>query len=97
MCDPISATMAVVGVAGGMMDSKNQGKAWAAGEEQRRKQMIEAVKSSNIADASLKLAANDAYKSARDELENNSMQAIKAKGAVTVAMNVSNLEGRTME
>lgn len=79
------------------IDQKNQGKVLAAQEEQRRKQLIEAVKTSNIADASLKLQANDAYKQARSELENQSMSAIKAKGTVTTAMNESNLEGRSME
>ncbi|UTQ78177.1 internal virion protein [Aeromonas phage JELG-KS1] len=97
MCDPLSITMAAVGVVGGMMDSKNKGKAWAAQEETRRKQLTEALKASNIADASLKLAANESYKQARSELENNTMQAIKAKGTVTTAMGESNLEGRTMD
>lgn len=97
MCDPLSMTMSAVGTVSSMMGSKAQGKAWAAQEEARRKQLIEAVKQSNIADASLKLQANESYKQARQELENQSMSAIKAKGTVTTAMNESNLEGRSME
>lgn len=91
------AAMAAVSVLGSMTDSKNQNKAWAVQEEARRKQLIEAVKTSNYADASLKLAASESHKQARAELEANTMQAIKAKGTVTTAMGESNLEGRSME
>lgn len=91
------AGMAAVSMVGKGVDQKNQGMVLAAQETQRRKQLIEAVKASNIADASLKLQAVDSYKMARQELENQTMSAIKAKGAVTTAMNESNLEGRSME
>lgn len=91
------AAMAAVSMVSSAVDSKNQNKAWAAQEEARRKQLIQAVKQSNIADASLQLSAVDSYRQAQRELENQSMSAIKARGSVTTAMNESNLEGRSME
>ncbi|MGL5784023.1 MAG: virion core protein, T7 gp14 family [Alphaproteobacteria bacterium] len=91
------AAMAAVSMVSKGIDQKNQGKAVAAQEEARRKQLIQAVKQSNIADAGLKLQANEAYKAARSQLESSSMDAIKAQGTVRTAMNESNLEGRTME
>lgn len=100
MCEPVTiamGAMAAVGVVSGAMDAKNQNKAVSMQEEARRKQLIEAVRQSNIADASLKLEDNDNYVRARQELEAESMSAIKAQGTVTVAMNESNLEGRSME
>ncbi|MGL5643180.1 MAG: virion core protein, T7 gp14 family [Metamycoplasmataceae bacterium] len=97
MCDPVSLTMAAVGTVSAMADANNQNKAWAAQEEARRKNLIQAVKSSNIADASLQLQGVEAYKAARLELENQTMSHIKAKGAVTTAANESNMEGRSME
>ena len=97
MCEPISIATAVIGTVGAMTDAKNQNKAWAAQEEARRKNLIQAVKSSNIADSSLQLKGVDAYKSARLELANQSMSHIKAKGAVTTAANESNMEGRSMD
>lgn len=92
----MAATAAVSMVSKGI-DQKNQGKAAAAQEEARRKNLIQAVKQSNIADAGLKLQANESYKQARAELEKTSMDAIKAQGTVRTAMNESNLEGRSME
>ncbi|MGL5707119.1 MAG: virion core protein, T7 gp14 family [Aeromonas sp.] len=91
------AAMAAVSMVSKGIDQKNQGKAMAAQEEARRKNLIQAVKQSNIADAGLKLQANESYKQARAELEKSSMDAIKAQGAVRTAMNESNLEGRSME
>lgn len=91
------AGMAALSMVGSAMDSKNQNKAAAMQEEARRKQLIEAVRQSNIADASLKLQDNDNYIRARQELEGHTMSAIKAQGTVTTAMGESNLEGRSME
>ncbi|WVX92065.1 internal virion protein [Aeromonas phage phiA014S] len=91
------AAMAAVSMVSKGIDQKNQGKAMAAQEEARRKNLIQAVKQSNIADAGLKLQAVESYKQARAELEKTSMDAIKAQGAVRTAMNESNLEGRSME
>lgn len=91
------AAMAALNVVGSAVDSNNQNKAWAAQEEARRKQLMQAVKQSNIADAGLQLQAADSYKQARLELENQSMSHIKAKGAVTTAANESNLEGRSID
>lgn len=91
------AAMAAVSMVSKGIDQKNQGKAAAAQEEARRKNLIQAVKQSNIADAGLKLQANESYKQARAELEKTSMDAIKAQGTVRTAMNESNLEGRSMD
>lgn len=91
------AAMAAISMVSKGVDQKNQGKMLAAQEDARRKQLIQAVKQSNIADAGLKLQANDSYKQARSQLESASMDAIKAQGTVRTAMNESNLEGRTME
>ncbi|MGL5708979.1 MAG: virion core protein, T7 gp14 family [Aeromonas sp.] len=91
------AAMAAISMVSKGIDQKNQGKAAAAQEEARRKNLIQAVKQSNIADAGLKLQANESYKQARAELEKTSMDAIKAQGTVRTAMNESNLEGRSME
>lgn len=91
------AAMAAVSMVSKGIDQKNQGKAMAAQEEARRRNLIQAVKQSNIADAGLKLQAVESYKQARAELEKTSMDAIKAQGTVRTAMNESNLEGRSME
>jgi len=97
MCDPVSGTMAVLGAAGGMMDIKNQNKAWAAQETARRKQKIQMVRQANSQDAALRLQASNLMTQARDILEQESIGYIQAKGAVNNAINESNLEGRTMD
>lgn len=91
------AAMAAVSMVSKASDQKSQGKALAAQEEARRKQLIEAVRQSNIADAGLQLQAQDSWVRARQDLEDHTMSAIKAKGTVTTAMGESNLEGRSMD
>lgn len=97
MCEPFSIAMATVGVASGITNANNQNKAWAANETARRKQNIEMVKQSNLQDANLQLQDKSNFEAARMELENHTLDSIKAQGTVHTAIMESNLEGRTTE
>lgn len=97
MCEPVSIATAAVTVVSSISNSNNQNKAWAATEEARRKQNIEMVRQSNIQDANLKVQDMSNFEKVRQEMENATLDAIKAQGSVQVAVNESNLEGRTVD
>lgn len=97
MCEPMSIAAGVLAVAGAATDAKNQNKAWAATETARRKQNIQAVRQANTQDANLMLKDVSNFEAYRQELESQTMDAIKAQGTVQTAMAESNLEGRSME
>ncbi|ACR16502.1 internal virion protein B [Vibrio phage 4141] len=97
MCDPVSGTLAALGAASGMMDYRNQNKAWAAAETARRKQNIEMVRQANLQDANLMIQDASNFEAIREEMNNATLDNIKAQGAVKLAISESNLEGRTTE
>lgn len=97
MCEPMSIAAGVLAVAGAATDAKNQNKAWAATETARRKQNILAVRQANTQDANLMLKDVSNFEEYRQELENQTMDSIKAQGTVHTAMAESNLAGRSME
>lgn len=97
MCEPVSITTAVLGASSAVTNVKNQNKAWAATETARRKQNIEMVRQSNLQDANLMLQDKSNFEQARQALENQTLDAIKAQGTVNAAINESNMEGRTTE
>lgn len=97
MCEPLTIGMAVVGLVSGIAGADQQGKAWAASETARRKNLIEAVRQSNYADASLQLQGADNFKEAQAELNANSMSAIQANSTVRTAAGESGMEGRTVD
>lgn len=97
MCEPMSIASAGLAVGGGLLDAKNQNAAWAAAETARRKQNIQAVRQANTQDANLMLKDVSNFEAYRQELENQTMDSIKAQGTVQTAMAESNLAGRSME
>lgn len=97
MCDPVAATTATLSAVGGMVDIKNQNKAWATQETARRQQKMQMVRQANSQDAQLRLQAHNSFTQSRDVLEQESINYIQAKGAVETAIGESNLEGRTMD
>lgn len=97
MCDPLSGTLAGLGAVSGMMSHSSQNKAWAATETARRKQNIEMVRQANLQDANLMIQDASNFEAIREELNNATLDNIKAQGAVKLAISESNLEGRTTE
>lgn len=97
MCDPVTATMVGIGGASGFMNQRNTNKAWAAQETARRKQNIEMVRQANLQDANLLILDSSNFEAIREEMNNATLDAIKAEGAVSLAISESNLEGRTTE
>lgn len=97
MCEPVSIAMGVLAVVGGISSANDQNKAYAATENARRKNNIQLVRQANTQDANLQLQDRSNFEAYRQELENTTMDAVKAQGTVQTAMAESNLEGRSME
>lgn len=96
MCEPMTI-MAGIGMASAAIGVDQQGKAAAAQETARRKNMREAVRQANYQDAALQIQDKENLKQARSMMEDVTMDKIKANGAVKTAIGESNLEGRSME
>lgn len=92
-----AAIGAALSIAGKVMDNNSQNAAWAAQETARRKQLIQMVRQSNTQDANLRLQDRSNFEAARQELENATLDSVKAQGTLQVAMAESGLEGRSMD
>ena len=97
MCEPVTIATAAVGAASAYTSQQNKNKAWAASEEARRKQQIEAVRQSNVADAGLQLQNVSNFDEARESLSNHSLDSIKAQGSVQTAVAESMLSGNSVD
>lgn len=97
MCEPVAIATAGLSIGGSILDAKGQNKAWAAAETARRKQSIQAVRQANTQDANLMLQDVSNFEAYRQELENQTLDSVKAQGTVQTAMAESNLAGRSME
>lgn len=84
-------------IMGSLFDGQSKNAAWAAQETARRKQLIQMVRQANTQDANLRLQDRSNFEAARQELENVTLDAVKAQGTVQTAMAESGLEGRSMD
>lgn len=82
------------GLAGSAVNGQNQ---WAATITNNRMQKAELIRQGNVQDAALQVENLNAFQSAREGLNQHSLDNLKAQSTVKQAAAESNLEGRTIE
>ena len=97
MCEPVSITMALMGVAGAGVNAHEKAKAEGQAEDARRKSQIELIRQMNMANADLNLEARDKAEQARHQMTEINLKSLRNRGAVAAAIGESNIAGNSMD
>ncbi|BAJ51831.1 internal virion protein [Ralstonia phage RSB2] len=97
MCEPVTIGMAIVGVASAVAAQKGQADTVSDARAQQSAQSREMIKQFNFRDAQLNQEDRNDYEAAVQQLENNSINAIRNRGMIEAAFLDSGVEGRSVD
>lgn len=99
MCEPVSISIAMAGLAASSaaMSASEGAKAKGQMTDNERKQQNEVVKQVNFAENDQKLATVDKQDEARRQLTEVNLQAIRNQGTINAAIGESGLSGNSMD
>lgn len=99
MCEPVSISIAMAGLAASSaaMSASEGAKAKGQMTDNERKQQNEVVKQANFAENDQKLATVDKQDEARRQLTEVNLQAIRNQGTINAAIGESGLSGNSMD
>lgn len=95
MCWMVAIPMAIA-AAGSLMKSNSENKAIGAQNDAMRRQSMEQLKATNIANADDSLKARAALEDASSELSTRNLNKVQAMGTLRAAIGESGLEGNSM-
>lgn len=95
MCEPVSATMAAVGVGSSLMQSRATAKQEAEMVNQQRRQQHELVKQNNWANADAQLTASDNTFATRNDLTQTNIERMNNLTALSTALGEGMIGGNS--
>lgn len=97
MCEPVSISMAVVGVASAAMGARDQAKQEGRLIDAQRKQQHEMVRANNWANADAQMAIRDSKESTRSMLTETNIERMTNMSLLSTAISESSMRGRSMD
>ncbi|MCF7532767.1 virion core protein, T7 gp14 family [Pseudomonas petrae] len=99
MCEPVSISIAMAGLAASSaaMSASESAKAKGQMTDNERKQQNEVVKQANFSENDQKLATVDKQDESRRQLTEVNLQAMRNQGTINTAIGESGLSGNTMD
>lgn len=97
MCEPVTIGMAIVGAVTAISGQRDQAKMVGEARAAQARQNKETIKQFNYRDASLNQQDRNDYEAAQQQLENNSINALRNRGMIEAAFAESGVEGRSVD
>ena len=97
MCEPVSASMAVIAVAGAAQGARDQAKQEGRLIDAQRKQQHEMVRANNWANADAQMAIRDSNESTRSMLTETNIERMTNMSLLSTAISESSMRGRSMD
>lgn len=97
MCEPLTIGMAIVGAGTAIFGQRDQAKMVGEARAAQARQNRESIKQFNYRDAQLNQQDRNEYEAAQQQLENNSINALRNRGMIEAAFAESGVEGRSVD